>query len=153
MHSRTSEIILNFIAILYFIVFMSLFIVVLAVLPSMTWSNIKMIRSTGFSMPNNDVVVMLAMSAFFMGLASWIPGLRRIYKKLPWLMAFFKIFFFNSLLFIIALYVMNYGYSVIDAHRNTIFYILTLCILVAGRLLLGLYAMSHSIERIGEIEP
>ncbi|NIZ41267.1 hypothetical protein PVA45_07640 (plasmid) [Entomospira entomophila] len=151
MRSRNSEKILNFIAILYFIVFMALFIVILAFLPLMTWSNIKMIRSTGFSIPNDDII-MLSASTFFMGLASWIPALRRIYRKLPWLMAFFKIFFFNSLIFFIGLYVMNYGYSVINEDRHDLFYLITLSTLVAGRLLLGLYAMSHSIERIGEID-
>lgn len=128
----------NIVAVLYFIFPMSLMIMILLLQPIMLPSEISTITNSGFSggtKPREGIMFF----AFIIGLSTVIPPLRKMYRTLPWLYPFIKIFFINFIIANIGISILQYGYEVNNEARHIIFFILMITQLVICRIAMCVY--------------
>jgi predicted membrane protein len=138
----------NIVAVIYFFGIMLGTIFLLIYAPTRFFSDILKIRESGFSTIDAGLAV-IAFLGLAIGISLLVPAFRRMYYKLPWLFPLVKILYVNVVILAIATSIMNYGYGVQDAHRHTIFFILTISAIVIGRLLMCLWFHKKKVEYIG----
>jgi hypothetical protein len=136
---KASRLLANVFAVLYFVSFMIATLFFLLTIPFMYLTDIQVLRSTGFAMPDNPNMTMIGVFGLIIGLSMLIPALRIMYYKLPWLAPFVKIFFCNSLIMALAFTILNYGYEVQDPGRHRAFFWLMIAQIVACRLAMSFY--------------
>jgi hypothetical protein len=132
----------------YFILVMSWLIPLLLFLPFGIITDINTVRVSGFSGQNTGISFIAVLGALI-GFSMLIPAFRKMYYKLPWLFPYVKIFFINVVIISVASMIINYGYEIQNETRHTIFFILMLCEIVIGRILMCLY---FSRKKIGHIQ-
>lgn len=125
-------------ALVYFIFPMSIALFIMIFTPLMFPSEVSTIRTSGFAGPGVSSAL-IGVCGLIIGLSLIIPPLRRMYRALPWLYAFVKIFFANLILFNVAIAILNYGYEVSDEARHTLYFGVMIGWLIAGRLAMSLY--------------
>lgn len=141
------NVILNLTCIAYWVMFMSVVIALIVLYPFMAFSHIGMVRTSGFAGPNE--MYMLTIAGFLIGLSLLIPVLRRMYHWFPWLYAFIKILFVNTIIMVVATTILNFGYQVQDSTRHTIFFVLMLCFIILARAVMCVYFHRKQVEYIG----
>ena len=132
---------------IYFATFMLLIIVMMVLYPIMAPNLIRMIRTSGFGGPND--MYMLSVFGLIIGLSLLIPVLRQMYYWFPWLFPFVKIFFVNCAILIVGTTILNFGYQVQNPTRHTTFFILMICFMVIGRVLMCFYFHKKNVEYVG----
>lgn len=125
-------------AFFYFIFVMCWVILLLAIAPLMLYSDINVIRESGFSVPNIGIEL-IGVLGLFIGLSLLIPSFRRMYYNLPWLFPFVKILFIDVIIMSFAIMILNYGYEVQNNTRHTIFFILMIVQIILCRAAMCIY--------------
>jgi hypothetical protein len=135
-------------SVIYFAVVMTWAMYWLIVVQFALVDSIKTVRRSGFATTNYGIPF-LSMFGLAIGISLLIPILRKMYYKLPWLFAYVKIFYTNVIILSIALVILNYGYEVQNETRHTVFFILAICAIVIGRVLMSLYFHKKNVAHIG----
>ncbi|HEY8529828.1 MAG TPA: hypothetical protein VIL22_09115 [Paenibacillaceae bacterium] len=149
---KASRLLANVFAVLYFVFFMIATLFILLIMPFMCLSDIQVLLSTGFAVPDNPNMVMIGVIGIIIGLSMLIPALKIMYYKLPWLAPFVKIFFCNSLIMAVAFTILNYGYEVQNPARHRAFFWLMIAQIVACRLAMSFYFHKRPAKSLEETE-
>lgn len=137
------------IAAIYFIFPMSFILLLLIFMPIGFLTDVSAIRTSGFAGPD-ETTSFIAICGLFIGLSIIIPALRKMYRVLPWLYSFVKIFYVNLIILCIGLGILNIGYQVNNNTRHTIFFILMIIQIVICRILMCFYFKLKPISHIDE---
>lgn len=129
-------------AVIYFICPMSFILLLLLIMPFGVLSDINSIRSSGFAGPSY-ALSFIGVTGFALGFSLIVPALRKMYRVLPWLYPFTKIFFANLLILCVAISILNYGYEVNNSARHTTFFVLMLVEILVGRIAMCFYFKSR----------
>ena len=135
-------------SVLYFVAVMWWVVLLLLITPFMLIGDIGTVHESGFS-SNNIGLSFMGIFGLLIGVSLLIPAFRRMYYKLPWLFPFVKIFLVNVVILTIAELVLNYGYEVRNDARHMLFFILTLGVIVIGRVIMSVYFSRKKVEYIG----
>lgn len=125
-------------AIIYFICFMSITILLLILYPLMFTSEVNSIRNSGFAGPD-DSIIFIGICGLFIGLSMIIPPLRKMYYALPWLYPFVKIFYVNLIILCAGVSILNYGYQTVNEARHALFYTLMIIQIIVSRIAMCIY--------------
>ncbi len=128
----------NIVATVYFVFPMCLVLLLLIIMPLIFLTNVSTVRSSGFAGPNT-AASSIGTCGLFIGLSLLIPPLRKMYRVLPWLYSFVKIFYVNLIIMSIGLAILNIGYQVQNDARHTMFFILMIIQVVACRIAMCIY--------------
>jgi hypothetical protein len=139
-------------AAIYFIFPMSLILLILLITPLMFLSDVGAVRNSGFAGPNS-ASAMIGASGLVIGLSLLIPPLRKMYRVLPWLYSFTKIFYIDLIILNIGSTILNYGYEVNNTARHTTFYVLMIIQIIACRLAMCLYYKKRPVRDFEEEQP
>lgn len=126
------------IATIYLIFPMCLVLLMLILMPLIFLMTVSIVRSSGFVGPN-IATAFIGTCGFFIGLSLLIPPLRKMYKVLPWLYSFIKIFYVNLIIMSIGLAILNIGYQVQNDARHTMFFTLMIVQVLACRIAMCIY--------------
>ena len=94
--------------------------------------NTGVILTSGFS--NTSVMHVVGLCTFFISPSFIIPGLRRMYYRLPWLEPFIKYLLIDSTILCLGYEILNFGFQVVDPGRHTLFIGLAVAWLIGARL-------------------
>lgn len=136
------------IAAIYFIFPMSFVFIILLFTPLMFFSDVNVIRTSGFAGPNLAISI-ISVTGIFIGISLLIPALRKMYNVFPWLYSFVNIFFVTTVILNLGLAILNFGYEMNNPTRHTIFFILMILFVVVGRLAMCYYFWRNPVN-IGE---
>lgn len=126
------------IATIYFIFPMCLVLLMLILMPLFFITDVSTVRSSGFA-GQNTAGLFIGMCGLFTGVSLVIPPLRKMYRVLPWLYSFVKIFYVNLIILGIGLIILNFGYQTQNNTRHTVFFILMILQVVICRLAMCIY--------------
>jgi len=126
------------IATIYFIFPMCLILLMLILMPMFFLTDVSTVRSSGFA-GQNTAGLFIGMCGLFIGVSLLIPPLRKMYRVLPWLYSFVKIFYTNLIILCIGLLILNFGYQTQNDTRHTVFFILMILQVVICRLAMCIY--------------
>ncbi|NLM21385.1 MAG: hypothetical protein GX207_06510 [Peptococcaceae bacterium] len=135
-------------ALVYFLTVMWWVLLLLPFVVLMLFTDIGVIRSSGFSTVNTGISF-IAIFGLLLGLSLLIPAFRKMYYKLPWLFPYVKIMYLNLIIMSIAVALLNYGYEVQNPARHTLFFILMIIQIIIFRLLMSLYFSRNRVPYIG----
>ena len=135
-------------ALIYFLTVMWWVLLLLPFVVLMLFTDIGVIRSSGFSTVNTGISF-VAIFGLLLGLSLLIPAFRKMYYKLPWLFPYVKIMYLNLIIMSIAVALLNYGYEVQNPARHTLFFILMIIQIIICRLLMSLYFSRNRVPYIG----
>jgi hypothetical protein len=135
-------------ALIYFLTVMWWVLLLLPFVVLMLFTDIGVIRSSGFSTVNTGISF-IAIFGLLLGLSLLIPAFRKMYYKLPWLFPYVKIMYLNLIIMSIAVTLLNYGYEVQNPARHTLFFILMIIQIIIFRLLMSLYFSRNRVPYIG----
>jgi hypothetical protein len=138
-------------AVLYFIFPMSLILLILLIMPLVFLSDVEAVRSSGFAGPNS-ANALIGASGLVIGLSLLIPPLRKMYRALPWLYSFTKIFYIDLIILNIASSILNYGYEINNAARHTTFYIMMIVQILVSRLAMCIYFKKKPVRHFEEVQ-
>lgn len=136
-------------AAVYFIFPMALVILMLLFTPLMFPTDVSAITASGFAGPNTAISI-TGVCGLSIGLSLIIPSLRQMYRALPWLYPFIKIFFIDLLILNTGITILNYGYQIHSEARHTLFYILMIIQIVVCRIAMCIYFKRRSAGNIEE---
>ena len=125
-------------AVLFFFFVMTWLMLLLIFVPILILWEIYTVRTSGVSV-TNDHLAFAGTAAFMIGISLVIPAFRLIYRALPWLFAYVKMFFLNLIILSVALLILNYGYEVQNSDRHKLFFILMIVQIVVCRLAMSVY--------------
>ncbi|MEW8993249.1 hypothetical protein [Clostridium sp.] len=137
------------IATIYFIFPMCLILLMLILMPLFFITDVSTVRSSGFAVPNT-ADLFIGTCGFFIGVSLLIPPLRKMYRVLPWLYSFVKIFYTNLIVLGIGLVILNFGYQTQNDTRHTIFFMLMILQVVICRLAMCIYFKTKPAKTINE---
>ena len=115
-----------------YLVFMIPLIGLLLLADLMAILSAGVVLSSGFS--NTSVMHVVGLCAFFISPSFIIPGLRRMYYRLPWLEPLIKYLLIDSAILCLGYEILNYGFQVVDPGRHTLFIGLAVAWLIGARL-------------------
>ena len=130
-----------------YMVFMAPFVFFTLLADLMSIVTIPNIMSSGFANTSNAVI--LWPCVFIFGISFLVPGLRRMYYRLPWFEPFMVMLIADSILLIEFYEIFNTGYKVASASRHFFFTLLALLWLIGGRLLMCLWFKKHPVTFAG----
>lgn len=136
-------------AAIYFIFPMSFILLLLIIMPLGFLTDVSAVRNSGFA-GQNAATALIGVSGFCIGLSTLIPALRKMYRVLPWLYTFVKIFFINLVILNIGTMILNYGYEVNSEARHTTFFILMIVQIVICRAIMCIYFKLKPVKPIEE---
>lgn len=137
------------VAAIYFLFPMSLVLLLLTFMPIGFLSDVSAVRNSGFA-GQNISASFIGMCGFFIGLSLLIPTLRKMYRVIPWLYPFIKIFYVNLIILCIALSILNLGYEVRSNSRHTLFFILMIVQIIICRIGMCIYFKLKPVRHIEE---
>lgn len=137
------------IATIYFIFPMSLILLMLTFMPIFFLTDVSTVRSSGFA-GQNTAGLFIGMCGLFTGVSLLVPPLRKMYRVLPWLYSFVKIFYVNLIILCIGLLILNFGYQTQNDARHTVFFILMILQVVICRLAMCIYFKTKPAKTINE---
>lgn len=147
MKNNSASLLGNAVAVIYFICPMLAVMLILFFSPVGFLMEISTIRNSGFSGPNNTAAL-VGICGFSIGLSLLIPPLRKMYKALPWLYSFVKIFFLNMVILCIGVSILNYGYQVVNEARHTTSFVLMIVQIIVCRGAMSYYFRRKPIKYI-----
>lgn len=128
----------NVIAILWFfgvVIWMLLLLpIVLLTLPG----DINSIMESGFGTQTVGFTFLFLFGLIF-GVTMLVPTFRKCFKKLPWLYSYVIILFADVAIVAIATEILNYGYSVQNDTRHTLFFALMIIQIVICRIIMCIF--------------
>jgi hypothetical protein len=139
----------NILAVIYFIVPMLMVLLMLLFTPVGFLMDANTVLSSGFAGPNN-YMAFVGICGLSTGVSLLIPPLRRIYRALPWLYSFIKIFFINMIILVIGIMILNFGYEVNTESRHTAFFLLMLAQIIVCRVAMCLYFKWKPVQSVKE---
>ncbi|MBD5637700.1 hypothetical protein HYI18_03615 [Clostridium botulinum] len=128
----------NILATIYFIFPMSFILIVLIFMPIGFFTNVSAIMESGFATPST-AISFIAACGFVIGISLLIPPFKKMYRALPWLYPFTKIFYINLIIINIGLEILNRGYQVINNARHITSFILMIIQIIACRIAMCIY--------------
>lgn len=134
---------------IYFAFPMIPILIILIMTPLTFMIDIQTVIKTGFVETNLSFSTIGA-CGFFIGLSLLIPKLRKMYKVLPWLFSFVKIFYVNFVILSIGSVIMNKGYEIGDSSRHTMFFIFMAAEVVICRIAMCIYFKKKPVIYDGE---
>ncbi len=134
-------------AAIYFVFPMCFIFLVLIFMPIGFLSDVNSVRSSGFAGPNMTASFM-GTCGLFIGLSLLIPPLRKMYRVLPWLYSFVKIFYVNLIILTIGLAILNRGYQVKNNTHHITFFILMIVQIVICRIAMCIYFKLKPVRHI-----
>lgn len=137
----------SILAVLYFIFLMSIVLLLLIFMPIGFLLDVNTIRGSGFSGPNS-AAALVGVSGLIIGISLLIPPLRKMYRALPWLYSFTKIFFINLVILNVGLTILNIGYEINNSSRHTWFFILMIVQIVICRIAMCIYFRLRPVRHI-----
>ncbi|WP_346936412.1 hypothetical protein [Clostridium sp.] len=137
------------IATIYFIFPMCLILLMLTFMPIFFLTDVSTVRSSGFA-GQNTAGLFIGMCGLFTGVSLLVPPLRKMYRVLPWLYSFVKIFYVNLIILCIGLLILNFGYQTQNDARHTVFFILMILQVVICRLAMCIYFKTKPAKTINE---
>lgn len=130
----------NVIAGVYFLILMTITLLVLFIEPIAFFVDTKSIVISGFVKQNvGQAFSIMGACGLIIGMSLLIPTLRRMYYKLPWLYSAVKIFFLNFIILSIATGILNYGYETKNVRMHIMFFIIMVIQILACRLGMSFY--------------
>mgnify|MGYP001426019044 CR=1 FL=1 len=116
--------------------------------PLMILGDINTILRTGFALGFTWDSFLIGHS-FMIAISMLVPPLRKIYDYFPWLFPYVVMFFINSLIMMMAVYILNYGYEVRDTARHVFFLIVMLVQIIVCRFAMCLYFWRKPVKPLG----
>lgn len=139
----------NIAAVVYFVFPMSLILLVLFFMPVGFLNSVSVVRDSGFA-GQNSCAEFIGISGLFIGLSLLIPPFRKMYRVLPWLYSFTKIFYANLLIIGIGESILNFGYEVQNNARHSTFFILMIVQLFICRIGMCIYFKLKPVKYVEE---
>lgn len=136
-------------AAIYFVFPMSVVLLLLIFMPFVFLTDVSSVTNSGFAGPNN-ATALIGVCGLFIGLSLLIPPLRKMYRALPWLYSFTKIFYVNLIIINIGLTILNIGYQVKNNARHTTFFILMIVQIVICRIAMCIYFKLKPVRQMEE---
>lgn len=137
-------------ATIYFIFPMCFVLLLLIFIPISFISDVNSVRDSGFAGPNSAAPI-IGMCGIFIGISLLIPLFRRMYRVLPWLYSFVKIFFVNLIILSIGITILNQGYQVNNNARHAKFFILMIVQIVICRIAMCIYFKLKPVKHVEEV--
>lgn len=145
---KIKSLIENVVAILYFVFVMWVFLLLFTFQPLLFIDEVKTITSTGFGTSKNDFMIIGA-AGLVIGISLFVPAIRKMYYKLPWLYPYIKIMYINFIIMGIATLILNYGYEIQNRKRQITFFVIMIVQIIICRLGMCIYFNRRSIKHIG----
>lgn len=131
----------------YFYIFMLPVLLVMPFVVAMTWSDIGVVLDSGFA--GSSSLAVLGSIGLFIGLSATIPALRVVYYRLPWLLSYVQVLFFDIVIMLGGYEILNYGYQEVDDARHMLFKILMIAWLAVGRIVQCIWFSKNPVEYVG----
>lgn len=116
-----------------YLVFMIPWLGIILLADLMALMSAGVIISSGFS--NTSVMMIVGACTLFIAPSFLIPGLRRMYYRLPWLEPLIVFIVTDSMILCTGYEILNFGYQVVDPGRHALFAILAIAWLIAARII------------------
>ena len=133
-----------------YLVFMLPWLGIILLADLMALMNAGVIIASGFS--NMGLMAVVGACTLFIAPSFLIPGLRRMYYRLPWLEPLVVFIVTDSMILCIGYEILNFGYQVVDPGRHVMFIILAIIWLVVARAVQCLILKKHPIRFAGVSE-
>lgn len=131
----------------YFVFPMSFALLMLLIMPFGFFSDVRAIKNSGFAGPNMAASY-IGICGLIIGPSLLIPPLRKMYRALPWLYPFIKIFYIDLIILNIGIAILNYGYQVDNAAHHTLFFSLMIIQVAACRFTMCIYFKSRPVKHV-----
>ena len=131
-----------------YLIFMIPFVLFLILADIASLLGITTILASEFSNTSNATILWPCI--FIISLSFMIPGLRRMYYRLPWLEPLIIMLAVDSVLIVCAYEIFNYGYQTVSAGRHVAFTVLAIAWLIIGRFAQCFYFSKRPIRFAGK---
>jgi len=146
------NVIANIAAVAYFFVFMILCIVLMIQQPIAAVVDIGNIKELGFSTTVSDRAMSMSMVGLFLGISLFVPALRRMYYKLPWLLPYTKIMYCTMIIFCIANIIYAKGYETVNDAVHSQYSTIILIVIIACRITMCFYFYKRPVNVMEETD-
>lgn len=133
-----------------YLVFMVPWLLIILLADVMAFMNAGVIITSGFA--NQGLMAVVGACTLFIAPSFLIPGLRRMYYRLPWLEPLIVFIVTDSMILCIGYEILNYGYKVVDPGHHTLFTILAIVWLIGARIVQCLVLKKRPIQFAGVSE-
>lgn len=127
-----------------YLVFMVPWLLIILLADVMAFMNAGVIITSGFA--NQGLMAVVGACTLFIAPSFLIPGLRRMYYRLPWLEPLIVFIVTDSMILCIGYEILNYGYKVVDPGHHTLFTILAIVWLIGARIVQCLVLKKRPIQ-------
>lgn len=135
---------------LFYFVFIMLPVAFFLLPISIFWSIAKIFDVIQIGFSGTSGMVMVFLITLFIAPSMLIPGVKRMYQRLPWLEAYCVQGTLDLTILIIALEILNFGYSVVSTQRHVLFIGFMLLWIIGARALQCWWFNRHPITYIKE---
>ena len=139
----------NIVAVLWFfgvVLGSILFMIVFFLFFLMTFSDdISSVLSSGFATQTIGLFYIMMFSVIF-GITMVVPAFRKCFYKLPWLYPLITILMADIAILVFAEEILNYGYSVQNDSRHSLFFAIMIIQMIVCRLAMCLYCFKKPLR-------
>lgn len=139
------KILSNIAAIVWFFAALLWMLLIMLLCLIMIPTDISSMLKSGFGTQTAGFLFLLFFS-FIYGITMLVPAFRKCFKVLPWLYPYTVILTMDIIILAVAEEILNYGYSVQNDTRHTIFFVIMIVQMVVCRLAMCLYCHKKTVR-------